>query len=352
MKYEADITALYLNQERISQLLNTPVLTQAASTLRGFRGPSWVLSPEGAARSTIAKLIGEWLQDNHVPSLGELFTKDKLPSVGDRFTIYHDFYGNGLTKYASQLKKIPRNAAAQIHNKLRFNKEYRLRIFFHPNNLICHSAWDILSGRSRLFAFAYIGKFLNGEIHARPYVIGDLHSDSIAQSSKKWDPKTYGEIHPSQIDQFSLLDNQLRSEKSVPALSLLKSIPEQSIKLAFAEILHEGFIPKDWGGEKSDLFTSNVSVDGRWLPTAFLLKGPARFSPMTMRHLGKNGDQIERLFNEPAGLLILQHCHRVTTPVRATMRAYASRIHDLRYFTILDGYDTIRLMRAYGKCGL
>ena len=352
MKYKADITALYLNQERISQLLNTAVLTQAASILKGFSGPSGVLSPEGIASSTIAKLIGEWLQDNNVPSLGELFTKDSLPRVGQRFTIYHDFYGNGLPKYASQSTKIPKNAVAQIHNKLRFNSKYRLRIFFHPDNLICHSAWNILGGRSRLFAFAYIEKFLNGEIHARPYVIGDLHSDSLAQSSKKWDPQNYGEVHPSRIDQFSLLYNQPESEKSVPELSLLKSIPEQNIKLAFAEILHEGSVPKDWGGEKSDLFTSNVSLDGRRLPTAFLLKGPAKFSPMTMRHLGKNGDQIERLFNEPADLLILQHCHEVTNPVRATMRAYASRIHDLRYFTILDGYDTIRLMRAYGKCGL
>jgi len=88
------------------------------------------------------------------------------------------------------------------------------------------------------------------------------------------------------------------------------------------------------------------------MSTAFLLKGPSKFFPMKMVHLGKNGDQIERLFSEPADLLVLQNCHEVTNPVRATMRAYACRIYDLRYFTIIDGADTVRLLKAYGKCGL
>ena len=70
---------------------------------------------------------------------------------------------------------------------------------------------------------------------------------------------------------------------------------------------------------------------------------------MTLAECGKNGDQIDRLFSEPAYLLILQHCHYVKTDVRNTMKAFASRINDLRYFTIIDGYDTVRLLRAYNK---
>jgi hypothetical protein len=131
----------------------------------------------------------------------------------------------------------------------------------------------------------------------------------------------------------------------------MKNIPENEIKQAIAEIVHEGEVPKDWGGEKSDLFTSNLSIGGKFHPSAFLLKGPAKFSEMKMSHLGKNGDQIDRLFSEPADLLILQHCHKVSTSVRNTMRAFASRIHDLRYFTIIDGYDTLRLLKAYDKWG-
>ncbi|HEX4064019.1 MAG TPA: hypothetical protein VHY58_23645 [Streptosporangiaceae bacterium] len=48
---------------------------------------------------------------------------------------------------------------------------------------------------------------------------------------------------------------------------------------------------------------------------------------MTVRALGKPGDQIVRLFSEPAELLILQHCHEITPSVVNMMEAYA---HDLR----------------------
>ena len=64
--------------------------------------------------------------------------------------------------------------------------------------------------------------------------------------------------------------------------------------------------------------------------------------------LGTNGDKTDRLFSEPADLLVLQHSHGV----RSTMRTFASRIHELRYFSIIDGYDTVRLLKPYGKCGL
>ncbi|MFH2064743.1 MAG: hypothetical protein ABIK15_06070 [Pseudomonadota bacterium] len=350
--YKIDLTAWYLNVERICQLINSPALLDSISVLSGFKGPAGMMSKEGIAISVAQKSLEEWLQINVVPTLGELFAKETLPRQGQLFTIYHDFFGKGLSKYNSPSQEIPRNAVAQIHTKLKYNDEYRLRIFYHPNNLISQTAWSRLGGKSRFFVFAYIEQIENNEIFARPYVIGDLNNQFLAQSPTRWNAMNYGEIHPSEIDQFSLIRDQYNAEKKSPDISILRSIPENSIKRAIAEIVHEGNIPNDWGGEKSDLFTSNVSVDGRMMSTAFLLKGPAKFTPMKMTHLGKNGDQIERLFTEPADLLILQHCHQVTNPVRGTMRAFASRIHDLRYFSILDGYDTIRLMKAYGKCNL
>ena len=66
----------------------------------------------------------------------------------------------------------------------------------------------------------------------------------------------------------------------------------------------------------------------------------------------KNGDQIGRLFDEPADLLVLQHCHEVTSAVRKQMRAYAQQMGNPRRFCIIDGYDTVRMLRAYNKCGL
>jgi hypothetical protein len=48
---------------------------------------------------------------------------------------------------------------------------------------------------------------------------------------------------------------------------------------------------------------------------------------MTVKALGKPGDQIGRLFSEPVELLVLQHCHQITTAVVDMMDTYA---HDLR----------------------
>jgi hypothetical protein len=227
----------------------------------------------------------------------------------------------------------------------------RLRSSGFCSALTSETAWSRLGGHTRLFAFCYIERNDDLEIIARPYVIGDLHEGLEALTPEAWRSAFYGEVHPSLIDQFGQIQTVFDREKHPPPLTGLRDIPERDIKTALVEILGEETVPKDWGGEQSDLFTTNLSVDGRRMSAAFLLKGPARFSEMKMTHLGKNGDQIVRLFQEPADLLVLQHCHKVSTAVRTTMRAFASTTNNLRHFTILDGYDTIRLLQAYGKCG-
>jgi len=157
------------------------------------------------------------------------------------------------------------------------------------------------------------------------------------------------EVFVDGVDSFFLVRNELQPNKN--ALSLLKDVSEEKVKHAFAEIIGEPNVPKDWGGEKSDLFSSNVILDGERISTAFAFKGPAKFKPMTLAECGKHGNQINRLFSEPADLLVLQHCHIITTDVRDTMRAHATRIGNPRLFLLVNGYDTIRLLRAYGKCG-
>lgn len=203
-----------------------------------------------------------------------------------------------------------------------------------------------------MFCFCYVEQVKSKEILARPYLIGDIHTGLELETPTSWNGRNYGEVHITEIDQFKAIKDIYESEKCAPPLAELRDIPEREVKKAIAEIIHEGTVPTDWGGEKSDLFSCNLSIEGKYLPSAFLLKGPAKFSEMKMIHLGKNGDQIDRLFSEPADLLVLQHCHKVSTAVRSTMRAFASRVHDLRYFAIIDGYDTLRLLKAYGKCGV
>jgi hypothetical protein len=69
---------------------------------------------------------------------------------------------------------------------------------------------------------------------------------------------------------------------------------------------------------------------------------------MTVRALGKPGNQIVRLFSEPAELLILQHCHEITPSVVSMMEAYAHDLRNPRKYMIIDGADTSRILKSQG----
>ena len=175
-------------------------------------------------------------------------------------------------------------------------------------------------------------------IKSIPYVIADIvaPSSSLPGFAVTW--KNHLEVFVEQIDAFAAI-REVKNRKRRNDLKKLRNIPEAQVKAAFADILGEPHIPKDWGGESSDLFTSRLTIEGRRISTAFLLKGPSKFHPMTPADLGKNGDQVGRLFDEPADLLVLQHCHEVHNGVRKQMRAYAQQIRNPRQFCIVDGYD-------------
>lgn len=134
-------------------------------------------------------------------------------------------------------------------------------------------------------------------------------------------------------------------------ISVMEKITETAFKTCLAEILGEA-AGKDWGGEMSDHYSAHVRLGERRTTVAFLLKGPAgggRFRPMTLNHLGKNNDQIYRLSQEPAGLLVVQHCHEIGSAVRATLRAFAVQPGNPRRYCLIDGKDSLRLLMAYGK---
>jgi hypothetical protein len=128
----------------------------------------------------------------------------------------------------------------------------------------------------------------------------------------------------------------------------MSTIKESQVKDAFARIIGEPFVPKDWAGERSDLYTSRLTIDGDNVTAAFLLKGRSVQGPMHVADTGKRGDQIPRLFEEPAELLILQHGNKVENSVVKTMRAFAVDPTNPRRFCIIDGADTYRILKAYG----
>ena len=68
---------------------------------------------------------------------------------------------------------------------------------------------------------------------------------------------------------------------------------------------------------------------------------------MTVKHLGKNGDQIVRLAKEPVDILFVQHCHDITTAVIETLKVFATNPSNPRHYCLVDGRESLRLLDAY-----
>lgn len=69
---------------------------------------------------------------------------------------------------------------------------------------------------------------------------------------------------------------------------------------------------------------------------------------MRIADLGHNGDQIDRLAQTAADVMVVQHCHSITAPVVNMLKAYASNPYDPKRYITIDGYDTIRILRHFG----
>jgi len=201
-----------------------------------------------------------------------------------------------------------------------------------------------------LFAIiAELKSYKDNEIIFDPIIIGSPWFENKEDNSTfdlSWYGYVYYENFIEDFKEFSQV--KTISPASISEIHILKSVPERKIKEVFAELLGES--PKsDWGGEQSDLFTSQIHLGDKRLTAAFLLKGPAKFQPMSLNNLGKNNDQIVRLANEPADILFVQHCHEILPAVRSTLRAFAVQPGNPRRYCLIDGRDTLRILKAYGK---
>ncbi|CAM2066755.1 Methyltransferase [Sulfidibacter corallicola] len=176
-----------------------------------------------------------------------------------------------------------------------------------------------------------------------PLIIGLPHMMDMDTGNLTWNLyNDYYNVYIENFDEFS----RVRDYKLSSNFSEMKHIKEKTFKSALGRILSES-TPKDWGGETSDFFTSHLHLRGRRLRGAFLLKGPSKFSPMTMKHLGANGDQIVRLSKEPADVLIVQHCHDITPSVIETLKAFATQPSNPRYYCLVDGRESLRVLEAF-----
>jgi len=131
------------------------------------------------------------------------------------------------------------------------------------------------------------------------------------------------------------------------------AIPETRFKKGIAKILGESGRFRDWGGERNDLYTSRVRVSDCRYPSAFAFKGPGTQGILTPGKMGKNGDQIQRLFKTTASVFVVQYWGQVAESVAEQMEEFAKAKSAIEgvvvFFGVIDGDDSNRLLHAYPK---
>lgn len=239
-------------------------------------------------------------------------------------------------------------AKARVISEWMRPENYDIHVEFHYSTSHIHSdttRWRLHDGDH---VFAIVAELLRSdEILAvfDPLLMGApwlTEKDEAPTFDITWYGYDFFENFAEDFDEFGRI-------KAIPVpydSEPMRHVYENAFKQCLAEILG-GAVHNDWGGETSDFYTAHIHLNGKPKTAAFLLKGPARFVPMSLNHLGKNNDQIVRLAKEPAQVLFVQHCHDVMPPVRETLRAFAVQPGNPRRFCIIDGRDSLRLLKAY-----
>jgi len=146
------------------------------------------------------------------------------------------------------------------------------------------------------------------------------------------------------IDSFSKVKGLSPYQNSMP-------IDEKKFKEGIQKILGEQGNFQDWGGETDDLFSTRLLINGERMNVAFGFKGRGTTGVLTPRKMGKNADQIQRLFRAPADVFLVQYWDRIDESIIEQLKnsATAKSVYEGRriYYGIIDGQDTLRILEAY-----
>ncbi len=162
----------------------------------------------------------------------------------------------------------------------------------------------------------------------------NIEFPSQAQNAKQ--------ITMDDIDSFSKAKGQSTTK--------VDHLLEEQVKEGFKKILGEEGEFIDHGGEKSDLFSTKAVFNGKRISLAIAFKGRGTPGKLVPGKMGKNGDQIIRLFSEPAELFLVVHVNQIDPSILAQMQAHAVGLAmggNEIYYGIIDGNDLGRLVSVY-----
>ncbi|MGH9774701.1 MAG: hypothetical protein ACRD50_07115 [Candidatus Acidiferrales bacterium] len=150
------------------------------------------------------------------------------------------------------------------------------------------------------------------------------------------------------VDQFA----KAKKIRTVPNKLTPERLPERTVKFGILRLLRELKFPKDWGGETNDIFSVKLRIHGRARRAAFALKGPSKKGTLSPGMMGKNGDQIQRLFNSPADVFFVQYEGEIAQSVIELMEELAKAralLSGKVHFGVINRDDTYRLRLAFPK---
>jgi hypothetical protein len=164
-------------------------------------------------------------------------------------------------------------------------------------------------------------------------------------------PKAFFDVERLTVDD---IDSFKKVEGTKIAKYAAKPLTERAFKEGMQALVREPGTFKDWGGEKNDLWTTRVTFSGRRRTTAMAFKGKGMKGKLTPGKMGKNGDQIQRLYQTSADLYLLQYWAEIDQSVFELMNmlaiaSSASNGGKKVYYLVMDGLDSQRLIHAYPK---
>ena len=239
-------------------------------------------------------------------------------------------------------KKIT-EIAGTFHNnhiiqKTKLNKElaYKKDQFFLENK---KRILSLLASKEKRAAFP---TKINPRINAK---ITNIINLSI--------PKNLIDIKQIYIDDIDSFSDIKKIKKQKFDNTYIK-IYEKKFKDGIKKIFEEPGAFSDWGGEKNDLITTRMRIKKNRVTVAFAFKGRGTKGELTPKKMGKNGDQIQRLFSSsPAEVFLVQYCGEINESVLEQMKIFAISKSILEgkkiYYGIIDGVDTQKILLAYER---
>lgn len=108
---------------------------------------------------------------------------------------------------------------------------------------------------------------------------------------------------------------------------------------------------KDWAGERNDIFGTTVQIKGKRIAAAFALKGRGQKGMLRPLMMGKNGDQIPRLFQGTARVHFVVHNDAIHESVYDLLQTHAIEksieTGEEIYYCVIDGNDLSRIVASY-----